>query len=216
MWLQLQRLCAKARTRARTGTRSGGKKLFLTAYWDTMDGITHRWGPDDASWRLELRGLSQMMREAFLDRLTPAQREGTLLLITADHGGVQTPPEAAIRLDKHPGLHETLTLPPVGESRVPFFYTRPSSLDRARAYVEEHLSGAFSLLTREQVLASGLLGPGDPAAETPHRLGDLVGVAHGAHYLAREKAQIKMLGRHGGLSPEEMLVPLLGVRLDAL
>jgi hypothetical protein len=210
MWLQLQRLCEKTRAGAR------GRKLLLTAYWDTMDGITHRWGPDDASWGLELRGLSHMMRAAFLERLTPAQRDGTLLLITADHGGVQTPRSAAVRLDKHPGLRDTLTLPPVGESRVPFFYTRPSTLERARQYVEEHLSHAFSLLTREQVLASGLLGPGHPAAETPHRLGDLVGVAHGAHYVARETTQLKMVGRHGGLLPAEMLVPLLGVRLDAL
>jgi hypothetical protein len=214
MWLQLQRLCQKRRATSRS--RARGNKLFLTAYWDTMDGITHRWGPDDESWRLELRGLSEMMRMAFLERLTPDQREGTLLLITADHGGVQTPPQAAVRLDRHPGLRDALTLPPVGESRVPFFYARPSTLERARAYVEEHLSDAFSLLTREQVLASGLLGPGDPAAETPHRLGDLVGVARGAHYLVRERRQIKMMGRHGGLSPDEMLVPLLGVRLDAL
>jgi hypothetical protein len=204
MWLQLARLCS---------TRGG--KRFVTAYWDTIDGITHRWGPGDASWGLELRSLAHVMRVAFLERLTPAQRAGTLLLITADHGGVQTPPGAAVRYDKHPGLRDALLVPPVGESRAPFFYARSDSLGRARAYLEEHLS-AFTLLTREQVLASGLLGPGEPSTETPHRLGDLVGVAHGAHYLARDRYQLKMLGRHGGLSPSEMLVPLLGVRLDAL
>jgi hypothetical protein len=157
-----------------------------------------------------------MLRAAFLDRLTLEQREGTLLLITADHGGVQTPPRNAVRYDKHPGLRETLSLPPVGESRVPFFYTRPHTLGQAQSYIQEHLSEQFCLLTRQHVLESGLLGPGSVAAETPHRLGDLVGVAHGGHYLAREKAQTKMLGRHGGLTPAEMLVPLLGVRLDAL
>jgi hypothetical protein len=207
MWLQLQRLCSRPRR---------GKKLFLSAYWDTIDGITHRWGPDDASWALELRGFSQMMRDAFLDRLTPAQREGTLLLITADHGGVPTPRRAAVRLDDHPVLQETLTLPPLGESRVPFFHTRPSTLARAQAYIQDRLRGQFTLLTREQVLESGLLGPGDPSPETHHRLGDLIAVAHGAHYVARDDFQLKMLGRHGGLSPAEMLVPLLGVRLDAL
>jgi hypothetical protein len=209
MWLQLQRLCQVTRS-------ASPRKRFLSAYWDTMDGITHRWGPEDASWRLELGGLSTMMRTAFLEQLTPAQRKGTLLLLTADHGGVQTPPRAAIRYDKHPALRDALTLPPVGESRVPFFYARPGALEQARAYMREHFGQAFTVLTREQVLESGLLGPGRRAAETPHRLGDLVGVAHGAHYLAREKSQLKMLGRHGGLSPTEMLVPLLGVRLDAL
>jgi hypothetical protein len=207
MWLQLQRLCALP---------PRGKRRCLMAYWDTLDGITHRWGPEDDSWRLELGGLSHMMQTAFLEQLAPAQRKGTLLLLTADHGGVQTPPQAAIRYEKHPVLRDALALPPLGESRVPFIYARPDGLEQARAYVQEHLSQAFSVLTRQQVLESGLLGPGPLAAETPHRLGDLVGVAHGAHYLAREKKQLKMLGRHGGLSPAEMLVPLLGVRLDAL
>jgi hypothetical protein len=206
MWLELPRLIE----------RQQRKKMFVTAYWDTMDGITHRCGPDDDAWSLELRGISRMMEEAFLSRLTPAQRKGTLLLLTADHGGVQTPPQGAIRLDGHPTLRDALTLPPVGESRVPFLYARPDTISRAQAYIRENLGHAFVTLTREQVLSSGLLGPGEIAGETPHRLGDLVCVARGSHYLARDKRQLDMLGRHGGLLPSEMLVPLLGVRLDAL
>jgi hypothetical protein len=157
-----------------------------------------------------------MMEAAFLNRLTPAQRKGTLLLLTADHGGVQTPPQAAVLLDDHPILRDALTLPPVGESRVPFFYARPDTISRAEDYLRENLGDAFVTLTREQVLSSGLLGPGPIAGETPHRLGDLVCVARGSHYLARDKRQLDMWGRHGGLLPSEMLVPLLGVRLDAL
>jgi hypothetical protein len=206
MWLELPRLIE----------RQKGKKLFVTAYWDTMDGITHRCGPDDDAWSLELAGISSMMELAFLNRLTPAQRRGTLLLITADHGGVQTPPREAVQLGDHPILRDALILPPVGESRVPFLYTRPDTISRAQAYIQENLADAFATLTRNQVLSSGLLGRGEVDGETPYRLGDLVCVAHGSHYLAREKRQLDMLGRHGGLSPSEMLVPLLGVRLDAL
>jgi hypothetical protein len=192
------------------------RKLYLSAYWDTIDGITHRCGPDDDAWALELRGISAMMDQAFLQRLTPAQREGTLLLLTADHGGVQTPPQSAVLLDDHPPLRDALTMPPVGESRVPFFYTRPDTFGLAQAYLEENLGASFACLTRKQLLESGLLGPGEAAVETPHRLGDLLAVARGNHYLASAKRQLEMLGRHGGLSPQEMLVPLLGVRLDAL
>jgi len=206
MWMELQRLMVK----------HPRKRLLLTAYWDTLDGITHQYGPDDEAWGVELHGISWMMERAFLDRLTPAQRKGTLLLLTADHGGLRTPARSAIQLDQHPTLRDALTLPPVGESRVPFLYARPDTIDHAYEYMRERLGEAFVTLTREQVLASGLLGPGQPAAETPHRLGDLVGLARGDHYLARANHQLKMRGRHGGLTPTEMLVPLLGVRLDAL
>lgn len=206
MWLGLQR----------TIERYPQERLFLAAYWDTIDGITHLYGPDDEAWTLELRGLSWMMETAFLDLLTPAQRKGTLLLVTADHGGLSTPPRSAIRLTRHSALQESLSLPPVGESRVPFLHTRGDALERARAYVEDQLSESFVTLTREQTLESGLLGPGPAYTETSHRVGDLVLLARGDHYLARNRHQLKMLGRHGGLSAREMLVPLLGLRLDAL
>jgi len=50
----------------------------------------------------------------------------------------------------------------------------------------------------------------------PYRVGDIVGIAKGPHAFSwnQEDAE-RLLGRHGGLSPEEMLVPLLVARLDA-
>jgi hypothetical protein len=200
----------------RTIERHAHERLLLVAYWDTVDGITHQYGPKDESWALELRGLSWMLQNGFLSQLKPAQREGTLLLVTADHGGVNTPPRSAIRLDAHPVLRDTLSLPPVGESRVPFLHTRGDTLAQAGDYMRECLGESFVTLTREQVMTSGLLGPGPMYSETRHRLGDLIGVARDGHYLAREEHQLKMKGRHGGLSAREMLVPLIGVRLDAL
>jgi hypothetical protein len=135
-------------------------------------------------------------------------------LVLADHGGVSTPPGAAVRLDHHPVLQDALSLPPLGEPRTPFLHARGDSLAHLQAYVEGQLGDAFVTLTREQVLQSGLLGPGPIYSETPHRLGDLVCVARGDHYLARSEGSTLSLGRHGGLSAREMLIPWLGVRLD--
>ena len=206
MWLGLQR----------TIERHLEEKMLLVAYWDTIDGITHQYGTDDQVWDLELGGISWMIETGFLSRLTPEQREGTLLMMVADHGGVSTPSSAAIQLDDHPALRDQLSLPPLGESRVPFLHTRGGALSRVQDYVQQELGRWFVTLTREQVLNSGLLGPGPVFSETPHRLGDLIGMARGNHCLARNEHQLRMKGRHGGLSAQEMLVPLLGVRLDAL
>jgi len=41
---------------------------------------------------LEVSNTSWLLDRGFLSRLTRAQRKGTLLLITADHGGIATPP----------------------------------------------------------------------------------------------------------------------------
>ncbi len=206
MWLGLQRVI----------DQHPQEKLLLAAYWDTLDAITHQYGPDNEFWTMELRSLSTTMRCAFLDRLTPAQRAGTLLLLLADHGGLSTPRRAAVRLTRHAPLRDALSLPPVGENRAVFLHARGDTLGVLRQYIEAELAASFVVLSREQVLSSGLLGPGPVYEETPHRLGDLVCLAKDNHYLARDDQQLMMLGRHGGLGAREMLVPLLGVRLDAL
>lgn len=211
MWLNLARALAQYRD----------DKLLFVLYCGTVDGITHQYSPADPSWTLELRSMARMLEEGFLAQLTPAQRQGTLLLITADHGGVDTPLKDAIQIKHHPDLRDALRIQPLGESRTPFLYARPDSLDRVRRYMQERLGRSFVTWTRQQVLDSGLLGsgplsPGLLYRETPHRLGDLVAVARGNRFMSQDDHHLKMKGRHGGLSATEMLVPLLAVRLDAL
>jgi len=123
-------------------------------------------------------------------------------------------------LDDHPMLKEMLLMSSLGESRVPFFYVRNGRYDAAWDYLNAYLADYFVFMSQEEVIGSGLLGPGEVYVEVPHRLGDIVGIARGSYCLNRhppkpdgEKKQ--MLGRHGGLAAQEMLVPLLAVRLDA-
>ncbi len=206
MWLMAQRMLEAHQD----------QKLFLGIYGATIDGITHQHSPDDPSWLIELRLLFQAMQEGFLARLTPGQRRGTLLLITADHGGISTTTQDAVQLKHHVPLHDALICPPLGEGRTPFFYTRGDTQEQVISYIGTHLRDSFVALTRQQVLDSDLLGPGPMYQETPHRLGDVVALARGHSFLARDDHQLKMKGRHGGLAAQEMLVPLIGVRLDAL
>jgi hypothetical protein len=206
-WLTLRRILEQRRERC-----------FVSAYWSAVDTLAHRLGPLDESGDAEITSLALLMEEIFLNRLAPADRAGTLLLLTADHGQITTPPESAILLDQHPVLLDALFLPPLGEGRVPFFYVRNGNYETVRRYVDEHFAGQFVFLSQDEVLRSGLLGPGVPSAEVPHRLGDIIGIATGSAHVARDAESLKkkpMLGRHGGLTPQEMLVPLLAVRLDA-
>jgi hypothetical protein len=70
------------------------------------------------------------------------------------------------------------------------------------------------LITRQEVLEVGLLGCGKPHADLLNRVGDLVAIPHGDAYLWWVNRQNVMLGRHGGLHPDEMLVPLYALSLD--
>jgi hypothetical protein len=206
LWVTLRRALAANR----------GRRLLLGGYWAAVDTLAHKYGPDDETGEMEIRALSTLMREIFFERLDPADRDGTLLLITADHGQVRTPKSAVAVYEDHPHLKDLLWMPPVGESRVPFFYVRPGVYGDALDYLQGTFGDRFMFASREQVLTSGLLGPGPVYREVPFRLGDIVGFAKGASAFAwSDEDAERLTGRHGGLAAEEMLVPLLALRLDA-
>ena len=134
-------------------------------------------------------------------------------MVTADHGQTTTPPERAVYLSRHPALKEMLLLPPAAEARAAYLYVRPGQADSVRAYVAEHLAGRFALLEMEQALAAGLFGP---AGSTRYRarLGDFLLLALDDSQLMTDDKKAPHRGHHGSLTPEEMLVPLLMMRLD--
>lgn len=191
-------------------------KEIIIAYWSGIDGVAHAYGPGTENWQAEVRSIAYTLRREFLRPLPPEKRDGTLLLITSDHGQVCAPPEQTTLLTDHPTLRDMLTVPPSGESRATYLFPRHGRVRDVRTYFADHLPGKFVLLDSTVALAAGLFGQGTPAPETPFRIGDLLALARGANSLQRGDEKPKMRGRHGGLTPEEMLVPLIGARLDAL
>lgn len=206
MWINLRRTLIQRR----------GKPLFASAYWGNTDAIAHLYGPDGEPFRAELRHLARSLEEDFLAPLPAVAREGALLIITADHGQTATPPKQAVRLSDHPALQQTLLLPPAGEPRAAYLYVRPGQADALRAYVIERLAGRFLLVEMERALAAGLFGPEKPTPELRVRLGDFLLLAQDDSRLIVEEEKVEFHGHHGSLTREEMLVPLLMVRLDGL
>ncbi len=193
-----------------------GERLLLTGYWGAVDTLSHMHGPLHDTGFNEVRSNAFLLKKTFLDALDPEDREGTLLLILADHGQIRVPEEKAIFLGDHPLLRDALVLPPLGEARSPFFYVRAGHLEAVQEYLTSVLADRLVVFSQEGAIRSGLLGPGEPYAEVYHRLGDLIGIMKEDSVLVRDREAPKILrGRHGGLMPQEMLVPLLAARLDA-
>ena len=190
------------------------RPLFASAYWGGLDGTAHLYGPDGERFRVALRHVVRSLEEDLLAPLPAAAREGTLLLITADHGQISTPPERVVQLSDHPALRRMLLLPPAGETRASYLYVRPGQAKSVRAYVTEHLADRFIVVEMEQALAAGLFGPGEPAPEVRARLGNLLLLATDDSRLLVKEEPVPFHGHHGSLTAEEMLVPLMMVRLD--
>ena len=191
-----------------------GAREFVWAYWPMVDTLSHQYGPAAEAVEREARAFGEMLRQAFLEPLPPAARAGTLFVLLADHGQVDTPPVEDFNLKNHPDFLSLLHILPTGEHRAAYLHCRPGQVDAARAYVEQHWPDDFVVLTQEAVMSSGLLG-GVLHERTPARLGELLVLSRGPAYLWWAANENKMLGRHGSLTRDEMLVPLLAARLDA-
>jgi hypothetical protein len=92
-------------------------------------------------------------------------------------------------------------------------HTRPGAIDEVvDAAVGLHGDVAW-VRTKEQVIDEGWLG-GVPSPEIAARLGDvaLIPFEPIAFLDPADTGELRLAARHGSLTPDEMLVPLLGWR----
>lgn len=177
---------------------------FVYAYYDGIDRIAHAHGFGE-HFDAELAAADQMVADVAAT-LPP----GAVLVVTSDHGQVEVG-DHLIVID--PELMADTTLVS-GEGRFTWLHAAPGRLgvmvDRARALYED--TGVGAVRTRSEVIAAGWLG-GTPAREVESRLGDLALVAREsvAFVQSPTSGSSGLRCRHGSLTEDEMLVPLVAV-----
>lgn len=137
--------------------------------------------------------------------------QGVRLVVCADHGLVDIPAEAQVRLENDNRIFDFLECPPTGESIMPIFHV---SSGKERRF-EEAFSSAYGshmeLITIPDAEALGLFGADGIAAATRARLGSFIGIAHEPMALIYDppgKRPKEIAAFHGGLQPTSMKVPL--------
>jgi hypothetical protein len=191
-----------------------GERLFAWVYWGEVDAFSHRYGPDDERTAAEFAAFSIAFERLFLGRLSPAARKDTLVVLLADHGQVPTFPDPHYDLRSHPGLARRLHILPTGEHRLMYLFIRPGQTEAVREYLERTWLNQFAVLDPGYAVEAGLFGPGAPHPRLLDRLGDSIVLARGNAYLWWGDKDDHLYGRHGGLHPDEMLVPFLAVNLS--
>jgi len=190
-----------------------GRPMVVAAYWGAVDGFLHQYGPGDQRPEKEFAGFLTHLQRNFLDELSPEARKETLLLITADHGQIATPKNPHYRLDQHPQLAEMLHLLPTGENRLAYFHIRPGKVRAVQNYIQETWPEQFQCYPSRTLTDQGLFGPRPYHPRWHSRVGDLTMIANHDAYLWWPAEENDMLGRHGGLSRREMLVPFFTLPL---
>ncbi|MCW8945417.1 MAG: alkaline phosphatase family protein [Sedimenticola sp.] len=193
---------------------SGKGRNFIYAYWPEFDSLSHEYGVASPNVAAHL----QMLDQAFSDMTARLKGTDTVVLVTADHGFIDTTPERTIRLSDHPILADTLMMPLCGEPRLAFCYVHPDRQATFESYVNSELSEVASLLRSEQLLADGAFGLGEPHPRLRDRIGHYALVMKQNYIMTSklpDERPLSHIGVHGGLSPQEMYVPLINMDLSA-
>jgi hypothetical protein len=185
--------------------RGGG---YVHAYYPVFDALSHAHGCASGP------VIEQFFRidaafAALLDRLAGS---GAEVVASADHGFLDSPPQRVIHLDRDREAAAMLAAPLFGERRTAFCEVRPGAAREFAAFVGDTLAGKAVLVGSPAFLQSGILGPGKRHPRLHERTG--------THTLLMEPGWTivdrvpgerphRMIGVHGGLSPQEMWVPLI-------
>jgi hypothetical protein len=199
---------------------------YVYVYLPQVDHEGHRTGTQsaeyaavvDETWQAVADGVA-VTREAVDDG------DDVLVAFVADHGHVDTDPERNVDLGSYPTIIDGLARhdadgTPVyhsGSPRNVELHVRDDAKSAVRRVLEDDVD-AF-VLDGTDVLDQELFGDGPLAAATERRVGDLValhpdlGTWFGGDV---EEHELRLVGMHGGLHPDEMLVPFAAGRLDNL
>jgi len=190
--------------------RRAGPDGLVHLHVDDVDHAGHQHGTDSDAWREALAEA-----DALLGTLLRRLPSGTRVTVTADHGMVDTDPAHTVDLSDHPSL-QRLARTVAGEARALALAVRERDEAPLLAVgLAELLEDRALVLTRDEVLGSGLLGPqgAEPSAVAAGRVPDVLVLGRGRwgidDFSRRPEGARKLVGVHGSLTPREALVPLL-------
>ncbi|WP_396612855.1 alkaline phosphatase family protein [Haloferax sp. S1W] len=198
---------------------------YIFAYLPQTDATAHAEGVDSDAYRETAAETFARISDA-IDTLAAATDDDhgeTLVCITADHGLIDTDPARNVDLSAPPCdiVSDLKTLTdgtPVrfsGSPRNVHLHLRPDRIDDVYDTLTAELDAR--VFRKQEMLDSDLFGP-TPSPVFERRLGGLVVVHRDLSVWYGDEARDKLdyVGMHGGLHPDEMLIPFATATLDSL
>ena len=184
---------------------ASAERPSLTYLYDgDLDWTGHRYGIASAQWLQQL-----VMVDAEAEQLRESLPADVRLLVVADHGMVDSPASSRVDVDREVVLRDGLALMG-GEARFRHLYCRNGGVADVAATWRSVLGDRAEVLTRDEALARGWFGPVQP--HVLPRLGDVMVACRGDHAVvstADFAYESTLIGLHGSLTADEMLIPLL-------
>jgi len=190
---------------------------FHFLYYPSPDTVSHARGSNTEEFAAELESLFATIERQLFEKLDREVARKTLLLVSGDHGAVTIKPDSLVDVARHPDLLSLLRMPPTGDSRASILNVKPEMTEKVKNYFDTNLRGQFQLKESSKMLSEGYYGLGDVKEETPGRIGDFIAIPLYDNAIDNSLLDYKgdrVPGRHGGLSKEEIDVPLIARKIS--
>jgi predicted AlkP superfamily pyrophosphatase or phosphodiesterase len=191
---------------------------YYFLYFDRIDTACHNHGPYSRQ-SGEVIDHFLSMADQFL-RTVRGKAPDTLLMMSADHGHVAVNPRTTYYLNQQiPEItrylktnQRGLPLVPAGSPRDMFLYVKEEYIDEVISKLRQCLNGRAEVYATQELLAQHFFGLQEPSPTFLARVGNVVILPYKYEtvwWYEEGKFEMHFQGHHGGLTPEEMEIPLL-------
>ncbi len=184
------------------------QRNFIYTYWNGLDAISHQYGYDSE----QAIDHFNKIQEEIVNIVNSIDRENTSLIITADHGFINVNNDNKLRVKDIPGLRDCLVLPLMGEPRSPYCYLRSGKEEKFKQIWKQYLSPYSQLFHIDEMIDKQVFGLNKMNNKFTDRVGDYIIVMNDGYVLIDNvllEKEMDLVGYHGGLSENEMMVPLI-------
>lgn len=179
-----------------------GDRSLVYAYERELDHTGHGAGCASAAWQQHLVRI-----DAMCERLRAALPTDVILVITGDHGMVDVPRSGQVLAEHDPDLMAGVSAL-AGEGRFRQLYVDADRPDRVAARWQDRLAERAWVRTRDDAIDEGWFGPVD--GDLRERYGHVLVAMRGRSAVMSRQfpRELSLVGMHGSLTADEMLVPL--------
>ncbi|WP_072865143.1 alkaline phosphatase family protein [Marinitoga hydrogenitolerans] len=184
------------------------EKSFQFAYYGYVDGIGHKYGSNDNKYKSQIYWFLKMLEYEFLDKISKKELKDIAIIITADHGMLETPLTKELRFSNENEISQHLWIPPGGEMRMMYFYTKNKK--NFYEFFNSRYKDFGNLIDIDEAERINLFGA-KLNSKYKERVGDYVMISKSNYSFVYKYGSsfVHLKGKHGGLSFHEMIVPVI-------
>lgn len=200
--------------------------MLIYVYLESADTIGHKYGPDSEMYLAEAANISRTIDSELLGKIKSKTAQETGIIVTSDHGQVQAEPKNTIYIDSLKGIwnhfeqHMNESIPPCGSPRDMFLHAKETHVEDLRRKLVDFLGDTAEVMRVSDGIKMGFFGSPFLSSSTfLQRAGNLLILPKGHNtvwFRMRGMGGLTLNGLHGGMTRQEMIVPLCTGNLSEL